>query len=78
MARKYANPRTLRPGLSVSFSYTHAYGFLTAAGIDLNIVLPLMFVPTGAISYGIYNGGIQARQNGVYLLGDSNGPTIVK
>lgn len=77
MARKYANPRMLVPGRSIQITYSYAYGYLTSSGTSLNIALSLMFVPTATIRYGTYNGGIQARQNGVYLLGDSNGPAIV-
>lgn len=77
MARRYANPRMLYSGRSVSLNYTFAYGYLTGSGLDLHIALPLLFLPTAAISSGTYSGGIQARQNGVYLLGNSNGPESV-
>lgn len=77
MARRYALSRVKQKGDTLGITLTHAYGFITGSGKDLNIALPIAFFISSNVKAVTFDGQMQARQNGVYLYGNSNGPEDV-
>lgn len=77
MARRYVTSRTKQNGDTINANWTHCYGFITGSGKDLNIVLPIAFLASSDVTTATFNGKMQARQNGVYLYGNSVGPADV-